>query len=339
MGMARKSNKLNLLKGFACLGVVLIHIPFPGRFGQIVLYAAQYAVPVFFMIAGYFAFGRGADVIRRRLKKIAGIFLAAYLLFFLVKITPSIRAHTVGIWLAENFSRSTPVKYLCFCTISFAIALWYLIAMLEIYVLWLFVVKRGMERAVLRLTPLLFVLHILLTCFCETKGLPWFWKINFLTSGLSWFLLGYWMNTPQAAGLRAAGAGRLWLLAGLGCAITVLPAALGLSLKLNALGYLPYTLGLFALALKQPDRSVCRAMEFIGEKLSLFVYLLHIPVYDALHAVFRGLGLDTDSALFLWCEPLLVLIATLLVSLLLASLAGRHRHPARSARGQNSTES
>ena len=58
--------KLNLLKGFACMGVVFIHITFPGLFGKIVLQASAYAVPVFFMIAGYYAYGKDADVIDRK---------------------------------------------------------------------------------------------------------------------------------------------------------------------------------------------------------------------------------------------------------------------------------
>lgn len=47
---------LNLLKGFACIGVVLIHIKFPGKTGDLIKYASAYAVPIFFLIAGYFAF-------------------------------------------------------------------------------------------------------------------------------------------------------------------------------------------------------------------------------------------------------------------------------------------
>ena len=67
------NHKLNFLKCFACIGVVFIHITFPGRFGEIVRLGADYAVPVFFMIAGYYAWGKDTAVIKRRLIKMLKI--------------------------------------------------------------------------------------------------------------------------------------------------------------------------------------------------------------------------------------------------------------------------
>ena len=38
---------LNFLKGLACIGVVFIHITFPGKVGEIIKYASAYGVPIF----------------------------------------------------------------------------------------------------------------------------------------------------------------------------------------------------------------------------------------------------------------------------------------------------
>lgn len=65
----------------ACVGVVFIHITFPGKVGEIIKYASAYGVPIFFLIAGYFAFGKNEDVIKRRLLKICRIFVFGYLIF------------------------------------------------------------------------------------------------------------------------------------------------------------------------------------------------------------------------------------------------------------------
>ena len=48
---------LNFLKGLGSTGVVFIHITFPGLTGEIISKMAQFAVPVFFMITGYYALG------------------------------------------------------------------------------------------------------------------------------------------------------------------------------------------------------------------------------------------------------------------------------------------
>ena len=51
MKQVGRNEKLNLLKRVACIGVVFIHVTFPGVFGQIVGDAAGFAVPVFLMTA------------------------------------------------------------------------------------------------------------------------------------------------------------------------------------------------------------------------------------------------------------------------------------------------
>lgn len=77
MEASKRNNKLNLLKGFACIGVVFIHIQFPGKIGKLISMVSAYAVPVFFLIAGYYAFGKGTDTLKRRLLKIIKIFVFA----------------------------------------------------------------------------------------------------------------------------------------------------------------------------------------------------------------------------------------------------------------------
>ena len=84
MSEKKKNLKLNLLKGIACSGVVFAHVPFPGVFGKIVDLAAAFAVPFFLMIAGYYSYGAGLAVIRRRLVKIIKIFAIAYALFVVI---------------------------------------------------------------------------------------------------------------------------------------------------------------------------------------------------------------------------------------------------------------
>ena len=311
-----KNVKLHLLKGFACIGVVLIHIVFPGSFGQIVLLVSEYAVPIFFMTAGFYAYGKDSSVIRRRLLKILKIFAVAYAVFFLYNIAGPAAKHQADVWLADHFRRETPVQYVCFCMVDFAVPLWYLIAMTEIYILWLILIKKGKEQRLVKMTPILFLLQVLLTTYCETLNLEWFWKTNFVTRGLPWFLLGYYLNAPEAETLRTVSEGALSLLAALGCALAVIPTAFDLPVRFNVIGYIPYAFGLFALTLKDPGKSTCKPMEFIGEKLSLYVYVLHVPVCAAVIYASRLLKIDTNSDLFLWCKPILAVIVTLLVSLI-----------------------
>lgn len=48
---------LDFIKGIACICVVFIHVTFPDRFGLILKNICGYAVPLFLVIAGYYAGG------------------------------------------------------------------------------------------------------------------------------------------------------------------------------------------------------------------------------------------------------------------------------------------
>lgn len=64
--MKTKNDCLNVWKGIAAFAVVLIHCTLPGVPGEIIKGIARFAVPLFFLISGYFAYGREDAVLRRR---------------------------------------------------------------------------------------------------------------------------------------------------------------------------------------------------------------------------------------------------------------------------------
>ena len=327
MSQQKEQNaKLNFLKGCACIGVVFIHISFPGLFGEIINYASTFAVPTFYMVAGYYAYGKDTATIKRRLSKIGKILLWGYLLFFAYCSLAQIMNHTFLIWLSKNFNWFTPLKYTIFCTIDFAVPLWYLIAMLELYIFWYFIVKRQKEPLVLKFTPWLFALLFLSVFYCEEKHLAWFWKMNFLTQALPWFLLGYFLHTDRAGNFRSITGWQAGVCAVAGCVITVLPTMSRLPYSMAIIGQILYAFGLFILALKNPADGICGGLEYIGRNLSLLIYLLHTPVAGVLGFVCRRiLGTDTDAAVWLWFQPLLAQLCTVLASWFLFLVSRRIR--------------
>lgn len=60
-----RNQLLNFLKGISCIGVVFIHIKFLEMIGKVVSKLSCFEVPVFFMIAGYYAFGCSENTIRK----------------------------------------------------------------------------------------------------------------------------------------------------------------------------------------------------------------------------------------------------------------------------------
>ena len=76
--MAKRNECLNLLKCAACFGVVFIHVPFPGYLGDVIKSLSMFAVPLFYMIAGYYSYGCDYEKIKRRFIKICKIFVFGY---------------------------------------------------------------------------------------------------------------------------------------------------------------------------------------------------------------------------------------------------------------------
>lgn len=61
--------------------VVFIHCPFPGNFGRAVSGVARMAVPLFFVISGYFAYGIGETKAAGRLQRVLRLNVTASLLY------------------------------------------------------------------------------------------------------------------------------------------------------------------------------------------------------------------------------------------------------------------
>lgn len=63
------NNCLDFFKGIACLLIILVHVPFPGFFGEIIGALSRFAVPFFFMISGYFYIIRIGKLYQKRCRK------------------------------------------------------------------------------------------------------------------------------------------------------------------------------------------------------------------------------------------------------------------------------
>lgn len=322
--MAEKSDVLNLFKGLACISVVFVHVHFPGITGIVVHRSfSSFAVPLFLMIAGYFAFGKDETVIKRRLFKILKIFLWSYAVFLLSHILLKIPQGSVLEWLSLNFDHTTPIKYIVFCTIDFAIPLWYLIAMVETYFVWYFVVKYKKERGVLFAIPFLFAFKVILTTYCETMHTPWMFKMNFLTEAMPFFLFGYYLHSKESF-FKSIPYAVLFLTMFAGCAFAACNVAFDAPVKMFSLGTLFYSLAVFVIAIKLPNKSYCKPLEYIGDKLSLNVYIFHPLIGFVTLRLYQLLfGVNLQTGLLGWVLPFAVVVLTIVFAQVLECINSR----------------
>ena len=71
----RRNQSMECFKLVAALLVILIHAPFPGKVGNLIAAAGDVAVPMFFVISGYFTFGADQQTLKRRLKHLLRLYL------------------------------------------------------------------------------------------------------------------------------------------------------------------------------------------------------------------------------------------------------------------------
>ena len=307
-----RNHAFDVLKGIACIGVVFIHVKFLGLTGDIVSKISQFAVPIFFMIAGYYAFNSDIFVIKRRLIKIIKILLYSLLLYSSFYFITHIIKCNFEEWILNLFTLKNLLKSIVFCTIGFAIPLWYLIAMAETYILWYFVVKNKNEINLVKLLPLIFFIRFFLTSYVESKGLPWCLKINFITCSLTWFLLGYYVKLKENIIYNIKNK-MLFITLISGVIIALIPILFNTNINFSNIGLFFYSLSLFLFAIKYKNIQINNIITYIGNKLSLNIYILHSLIAVLLHYA-NVLQFHINNSFVLHIKPIIVLIITILTA-------------------------
>lgn len=263
---------LNFLKGLACIGVVFIHFHFPEPYGNIIAKISAFAVPLFFMIAGFYAYQKDISTIKRRLVKIAKILVYSLVLYTVYWFISHCITHSLADWLAHELRFKSLIKFIVFCTVDYAIPLWYLIAMLQTYILWYFVVKSEKEKLLVYTLPILFIAQFVSTSYVETLDLAWCLKINFVTRALAWFLLGYYINANKE---RVAKVKNIVIafVGLLGLSIALSHILLKTTLDCSCVGLFLYSMAIFITGIKYSDLSISNMLVYIGERLSLYIYI------------------------------------------------------------------
>ncbi|MBE6912891.1 MAG: hypothetical protein E7473_10240 [Ruminococcaceae bacterium] len=79
--MLKRYNNIDALKALCAFLVICIHCPFPGLAGEYVVALSRIAVPIFFMITGYF-YKPEENPEKRQIIKLLKIILLASVLYF-----------------------------------------------------------------------------------------------------------------------------------------------------------------------------------------------------------------------------------------------------------------
>ena len=275
-----KNHCLNVWKGIAAFAVVLIHCTLPGVPGEIIKGIARFAVPLFFLISGYFAYGREDAVLRRRESHIFRLYVGAVAVYYLwAALRYFLSQRTFAQMGAELFpdGARTVTDLLLFNRTAMAPHLWFMGALVYCYLFYRLLARKRLEERVYFLIPVLLAANLLLG---EGRGLtgiavPVRWIRSFWLTGFPFFLWGSWFACREKQGALRLHRGAEMALVAAGMILSSVECLWSGYDELYV-GSILTAEGLFRLALAFPDLGKGSLLARIGERDSANIYLWHM---------------------------------------------------------------
>lgn len=311
----KRNNSLDFLKGVACIGVVLIHVTFPGIFGAVLSKLSTFAVPLFFMISGYYAYdekGRAQTKIKRRAIKVLKIFCMALLLYVPYRIFRMYELGQLKSWTESTLRIETFFNAIFFHSFDFIGAehLWFLTALLYTYLLMLGVDKYALYDQLYKLLPMLFVLNVL-----SGMGIIGVLGKTFLIRAVPFFALGNYMASHGQTVEKYSNT-VLKILIAVSAIFICICFAMDWKYNPYQFAVIVYSFAIFVYAIKNPNNSISEKIELLGRKYSLYVYVIHIYINSRLNVGINCLGIS-EVTLVKWMLPIIVIVFSVGISILL----------------------
>lgn len=314
----KRNTGFDVLKFLCAFLVICIHTDYYGK--EFVVPIARAAVPVFFMITGYFH----ATILQsgkqsHQLRKIGLITLLANLLYMLWEMLtgPGSIADTLHSW----WDAEVWLRFLLLNESPFRSHLWYLGALLYVLVIVEKANKRGLRGKLYRLIPVLLMCNLVLGNYAGLllgKEIPLEFSRNYLFLGLPCFLLGDLLyrnrDAKQMSNLRLT----VLLLS----AVILTYAEKSLLCHTGTYGNQDFFLGtifvsysLFCLVRNNPQVFEHRFLKRVGRwgrELSLGLYIFNVIIRTV---VMKGIGIAAVQLPWLQklsdhIAPLIMLLAT-----------------------------
>lgn len=328
----------DILKGIACICVVFIHCQFPGDLGMIVTAVAKFAVPVFFMISGYYAITNGHFDCKRKVWHIIKMILWAETIIFLYELLKSLFMDGWRSYLSETFNLYNLAQSVLLNKPITYSHLWFLYALIYCYITLYFIDKWKMYKTAFFLTIIGQIGFLLLGEGLTIIGQSYYFTISFgqvlfewvpynmyVFRALPYFLLGYlfakkYINMEYSKTMSYA-------LIIMGIIISIIERYL-IGWFQFYFGTIFIVIALFSIAKGYDGKSVfdnrvLNVFRHIGKNYSDFIYIVHVLLASMLSTFMKITGLIDYNNIFIEVFKYIRPILILLMSLSLAEIRNR----------------
>ena len=197
--IAGRNVGIDILKCICAFMIVCIHCPFPHEAGQYFISISRIAVPVFFMITGYF-YHLKTDKSRKikQIKKIFLLGLSANIIFFVWKcFYQLISGGSIADYIKSVFTLKNFIKFTALNESPFGVHLWYLGAILYVLVIIAIAQREKITKFLYLLSPFLLMGDLILGKYSLLffgREFPYIIVRNFLFVGIPYFCIGMWFS-------------------------------------------------------------------------------------------------------------------------------------------------
>lgn len=332
----KRNSGIDLLKFFCSFMIICIHSSFPGILGYIITPLARVAVPLFFMITGYYySYTKGQNKELSQIRKIFKLFLGANLLYSLYPILLiCFKKETLTSVFSTFFSINSLANFVFLNESPFGGHLWYLGAILYVLII-VFVFEKKWDRKYLYpLVPLLLLVDLVFGKYSLLffgQNFPYIIVRNFMFVGLPYFLIGDILYKYKAK----ISFKKPEIFSFIFICTTLLERFLLGNFNLNAVRdhYISTTflaVAVFLVAIKYENKKQSKlnnAMCFIGAKLSADIYILHRGFLVIMSEIVKHVNNNTLSIIYNYFAPFIAfgvsILSALIIHIIIKKLTSR----------------
>lgn len=321
--MKKRNHVVDMIKLIASYFVIFLHFPFQGTFGTIVFALSRFAVPFFFIVSGYFYSKSDKNVQYKSTKtKIRHILLLLCVAEFLNFMGGIIGHYDFRLSIFRNviytFIRAA-YAYDVWRVISFTplfnFGAWFLVQLIAVYLIYALFSKLSVLRysKYLAIGGFLSGFLFIRICYLLKIELVPYLDYFILFMGFPFFSLGYHMKEISFSGVKMKNPYlAVALLVGMVlsyCEKLLFPTA-------NVyLGSILINLVCVTLFIKYeghlPKTYFGKLLSWLGNKISLYIYILHPLVGTFLSWIF---SLSNCNSYISYLKPIVICVITTMIS-------------------------
>ncbi len=271
----KRLNNLDILKAICAFLVICIHISYKDKIGNIVTPLCRIAVPIFFMITGFFYY-RTSKKPLRQIKKVLVLIILSNLLYFIFE---SIISGSPQIPSKEEIKES-----FLYNSSPFEFHLWYLNALLYVLIIAYITDKLKIRKFLYFLIPILLIINLIYgeySIAVLNKNFDPIYMRNYLFVGLPYFLIGDLLYKNKDKIAKKIPTKSFAILIPLFGFTSIMEERILNDLGKDAIGeiYISTTffaIAVFLLAIKTKQVNYQNIVAEIGRKYSTYIYIIHV---------------------------------------------------------------